>query len=210
MIKKIAFWTGIISTLLFISTTIIAGLFYPGYSHTSQFISELYAVDAPNADVIRYYFYLPSGVLFFLFALSSNASAPKSSLKTLGLFGIGFGYGIGTIVCSIFNCDIGCNPKFVNPSLSQIIHNLMGMLTYLVVPFSILAIAIASKKWNNANNFTTLSYLIAGVSFAFVLVLNVSLESSFKGLIQRIIEGSILIWVVFCSFQINKNLINNS
>jgi hypothetical protein len=208
MIKKTAFLTGIIGVLLFVLTTIIAGFLNPNYNHTSQFISELYAVAAPNADKIRYYFYLPSGVLFLLFALFSNAYLPKSSLKTIGFFGIGFGYGIGTIVCSIFNCDIGCNPKFINPSVSQIIHNLMGMLTYVIVPFSILAIGIASKKWDNAKLFTTLSYSIAIVSFTSFLLLNGSLESSFKGLIQRIIEGSILIWIVFCSLQINKNIIN--
>ena len=210
MIKKISVWTGIIGALLFVSTTIVTGSLYPNYSHTSQFISELYAVGAPNADKIRYYFYLPSGILFLLFAFFSNAYLPKSSLKTLGFLGIGFGYGIGTVVCSIFNCDIDCNPEFINPSLSQIIHNLMGMITYFIVPFSIFAIGIASKKWNNATKFTTRTYIIAGVSFAFVLVLNVSLESPFKGLIQRIIEGNILIWIVFCSLQINKNLINNS
>ncbi len=210
MIKKASFWTGIIGVLLFILTTIIAGFSYPNYSHTSQFISELYAIDAPNADKIRYYFYLPSGILFVFFTIFSSIALPKSGLKTAGFFGIGFGYGIGTIICSIFNCDAGCNPQFINPSLSQFIHNITGMMTYFVVPISILFIGIASNQWKNARKFNFISCAIGLFSFAAMLLLNVNLDSPFKGLIQRIIEGSILIWIVFCSLQINKNLINKS
>ncbi len=210
MIKKAAVWTGIMGVILFVFTTVIGGFFHPDYNHISQFISELYAVDAPNADKIRYYFYLPSGILFLLFAIFASAALPKSGLKTLGFFGIGFGYGIGTVICSIFNCDAGCNPQFVNTSLSQFIHNVMGMITYFVVPLSILVIGISSSQWKNAAKFNFITCAIGLFSFAAMLVLNVSLETSFKGLIQRIIEGSILIWIVYCSLQINKNLINKS
>ena len=210
MKQKLSYWTGIISVLLFVFTTIIAGFNYSNYNSISQFISELYAVNAPNADIIRYYFYLPSGILFLLFAFFSNASLPKSKLKTTGLILIGFGYGFGTILCSIFNCDMECNPKFINPSISQIIHNLMGMITYFIVPIGILLIAIASKKWDKATIFTGFSYSIAFLSFIFVILLNANITSPLKGLFQRIIEASILIWIVVCSIYINKNLINNS
>ena len=206
--KNSAFWFGIFSVTLFVATTMLAGFLNPNYNHSSQFISELYAVNAPNADIIRYYFYLPSGVLFLLFAIFSNASLPKSGLKTLGFIAIGFGYGIGTILCSIFNCDTGCNPNFINPTLSQIIHNLMGMITYLAVPAGIFCIAIASRKWENSKRFSNLSLVLAIVSFVFVLLFNASLNSPFKGLLQRMIEGTILIWILICSGFIHKNLFN--
>jgi len=210
MKQKLSFWTGIIGVILFGFTTIIAGFQYSNYSFISQFISEIYAVDAPNADVIRYYFYLPSGILFLLFTLFSNASLPKSKLRTIGFILIGFGYGFGTILCSIFNCDIGCNPQFTNPSISQIIHNMMGMITYFIVPPAILMIAIASKKWDKAVTFTKLSFATAFISFIFFIVLYTNLDSSLKGLFQRIIEGSILIWIVECSIYVDKNIINKS
>lgn len=205
MLKKLLFWSGILSVLLFTSTTIIGQVGYPNYNFVSQFISELYAVDAPNADALRFYGYLPSGVFFILFSVFLNAVLPKSSSKTLGCILFGLGYGFGTVICSIFNCDAGCNPNFVNPSLSQFIHNGMGMITYLIVPIGILSLGFSLRK-NKAHVFASnVSLLIAIVSFLFVLVLNVNLHSPYKGLIQRIIEGSILFWVVFCAFSLSKN-----
>lgn len=205
MIQSKAFWTGIIAVLLFVFTTIIGGFLNPNYHHTSQFISELYAVDAPNADTLRYYGYIPSGVLFFLFALFAIIETPKSFLKTIGFLGIGFGYGVGTIICGFFTCDAGCNPQFINPSLSQMIHNLMGLVTYCIVPISILLIAIASRKWTNSLVFSIISFGLALISFVFVGLLNADLQSPHKGAIQRVIEGSILVWIVFCSFYLSQN-----
>ncbi len=200
-----AFWTGIIAVSLFVFTTIIGGFLYPNYNHISQFISELYAVDAPNADTLRYYGYIPSGALFFLFAVFAIMETPKSFLRAVGFLGVGFGYGIGTIVCGIFTCDAGCNPEFINPTLSQMIHNLMGFVTYFIVPVSIFIIAIVSRKWKNGIAFSNLSFILALLSFIFVGLLNADLQSPYKGLIQRIIEGSILVWIVLCSFYLAKN-----
>ncbi|MFC4817059.1 MULTISPECIES: DUF998 domain-containing protein [unclassified Flavobacterium] len=199
------FLTGISGVLLFALTTIIAGIVHPNYNPMAQFISELYAVDAPNADFIRFYWYIPSGVLLFLFGLFAIQEAPKSALATLGFLGVGLGYGLGTVFCGFFNCDAGCNPDLVNPSFSQILHNFMGFLTYLIVPFSILFVAIASQKWRNATSFSLWSFLFAAVSFVFFLLLNVNLQSPYKGVIQRIIEGSILLWIIFCAIYLFKN-----
>jgi hypothetical membrane protein len=200
MQKTYVFWTGILSVLLFVITSVIAGFFNPNYSHLSQFISELYAVDAPNADVVRYFGYLPSGILILIFSLLAQKMTPKSSSKSIGFMGIMVGYGFGTIICAIYNCDVGCNPKFIDPSLSQIIHNLMGMITYLIVPFSILLIAIDSRNWENSRQYTLVSFIIFAISFTFVVVLNLNLDSPYKGLIQRIIEGSILFWITTSAF----------
>lgn len=204
MIKSKSFLTGITGASIFILTTIIAGLLNVNYNSISQFISELYAVEAPNADFLRFVCYVPSGILLFLFSIFAIRENNKSTVTTLGFIGVGIGYGLGTVVCSFFNCDAGCNPNFINPSLSQIIHNLTGFLTYLIVPFSILLVAIGSKKWRNSSTYTNLSFLLAIVSFAFFMILNANLDSPYKGLIQRIIEGSILLWIIMTSIHTLK------
>lgn len=205
MVKSKAFWTGIVGVFLFVLTTIIGGFLHPNYSHTSQFISELYAVDAPNADSLRYIGYIPSGIFFFLFSIFAIVETPKSIQRAVGFLGIGFGYGLGTVVCGFFTCDAGCNPEFMNPSLSQLIHNLMGFVTYCIVPVSILLIAMASRKWKNSTSFSNISFVLSIISFCFVVLLNTNLHSPYKGLIQRVIEGSILIWIALCSFYFIKN-----
>jgi len=203
--KKSAFNFGLLGVILFIITTIIAGIVYPNYNHVSQFISESYAADAQYANVLRFYGFIPSGICIILFSIFSHQSFPKSDLKTISLLGIGLGYGLGTIICGLFNCDAGCNPEFINPSVSQIIHNLSGMLTYFIVPISILCFGIASRKWHNSALLSNISILIAIFSFSFVILLNQNLDSNYKGLIQRIIEGSILLWIVYIAIASKKS-----
>jgi hypothetical protein len=205
MAKSNAQLMGNISVFLFVITTFVGGFLHPNYNHISQFISELYAIDAPNADMLRYFGYIPSGIFCFLFSFFAMLETPKSVLKSIGFLGVGFGYGIGTIICGFFTCDAGCNPEFINPSLSQMIHNLMGFVTYCIVPVSIFLIAISSRKWKNGISFSNYSFILALVSFCFVGILNANLQSPYKGLVQRIIEGSILIWIVLCGLYISKN-----
>jgi len=205
MLKSKAFWTGTLGVSLFVLTTIIGGFLYPNYNHIAQFISELYAIDAPNADTLRYIGYIPSGILFALFSVFALLETPKSSLNTIGFISIGFGYGIGTLICGVFNCDAGCNPEFINPSLSQFIHNAMGFVTYCIVPIAIFLVGIASRKWKNGVSFANISFILAIISFFFVWLLNTNLSSPYKGLIQRIIEGSILVWITLCCLRISKN-----
>lgn len=85
------------------------------------------------------------------------------------------------------------------------IHNLMGFVTYCIVPISILLIAIASRKWTNSLIFSIISFGLALISFVFVGLLNADLQSPYKGAIQRVIEGSILVWIIVCSFYLVKN-----
>lgn len=210
MLRSKAFWTGIPGVSLFIATTIIGGFLHPDYNHVSQFISELYATDAPNADKLRYIGYIPSGFLFMLFAFFAIKETPKSLTAASGFIGLGLGYGLGTVICGFFTCDAGCNPNFINPTLSQIIHNLIGFLTYLVVPISLFLIAIASRKWKNGVAFSNVGLVLSFISFCFVGVLNADLTSPYKGLIQRIIEASILLWIAICAFYISKNHSRNA
>ncbi|WP_313805150.1 DUF998 domain-containing protein [Flavobacterium sp.] len=205
MRKSKAFWTGIIGVLIFVATTLLGGFLDSDYNHISQFISELYAVDAPRADFLRFFGYIPSGILFMLFSVFAIMETSKSLLRTVGFLGIGIGYGLGTIICGFFNCDAGCNPHFINPSLSQIIHNFIGFITYSICPVAIFLLAFAARKWRKGMYLSNMSFILALISFCFVGLLNANLHSPYKGLIQRVIEGCILLWIVCCSYYLLNN-----
>ena len=197
--KKGVAVTGILGVFLFVVTTVIGGFLHSNYNHVAQFISELYAVDASNADTLRFYGYIPSGICIVLFAFFLNAILPKSIGTTIGCILFGFFYGLGTILCSIFTCDAGCNPKLIDPSLSQLIHNAIGLLTYLFVPIALLCIGISTRSRLFFSNYT-----IATAVFSFVLVFVLDVQSPLKGLIQRLIEGSFLLWILYSSINATK------
>ena len=99
---------------------LLAGAAVPNYSHLSQFISELGARDAPFEWQVRFFGFLPSGILLLVFCFFAHAALPRSRTTSMALMGFAI-YAVGYLVAAAFPCDFGCRPK--HPSTSQIIHN---------------------------------------------------------------------------------------
>lgn len=213
MNEKTIFWIGILGVTLFAVASIVGGLQFDSYNPISQFISETYAIDTPYGKTLRYFAYIPSGILLTIFAFGALSKFPKSQLIKIGFWGIAIFYGFATIIVSIFPCDEGCNKEWINPSVSQIIHNLTGLLTYLFVPISILLIGIGLRKLNNYTMISNIAIICGLISVFFVGLLMSDPLTNYAGLYQRIIEGTFFIWIITCSIFIkrsnqNKNNIN--
>jgi len=193
---------GVVGVLLFVAAAILGGLQFEHYSHLSQFISESYAIGTPQGPTLRFFGFLPSGLLLALFAFSMIKLLRGSSSVNLGLIGVGVFYGLTTVVTSIFPCDVGCNPEMINPSVSQLIHNLTSMLTYLVTPVSLALIGLGLWPRKEHRPLALAGMVCAGVSFFFVLVLFSNPAGTFAGLYQRLIEGSILTWFLIAARHI--------
>ena len=62
--------TGIASPLILGLAVFVGGWQYPGYSHVSQFISELGATGAPSPSILNFGGLIPAGALTVAFALA--------------------------------------------------------------------------------------------------------------------------------------------
>ncbi|MFT7331706.1 MAG: putative membrane protein [Roseivirga sp.] len=204
MNNKTIFLTGIIGVILFISSSFIGGLLIDNYSITSQYISETYAIDTEYGLGLRILGYIPSGILFTLFCFLGVKYFPSSTAIKMGFYGVGLFYGIGTIVVSIFPCDSGCNPEYIDPSISQVIHNLSALMIYAFVPTSIVITGIGLKKFSNYKGLSFIAIALGVLSAVFVFLLISDLKSEFVGVYQRIIELLILVWIFICAFKIKK------
>ena len=179
--------------------TWIGGLGFPNYSHLSQFISELGASGAPHEFWVRFAGFLPAGLLLWIFVWSAFKTLPRSKLSSFGLLGIA-AYAAGYVVAAFFPCDFGCRPQ--NPSRAQIIHNLVGLVGYLLAPLAIAALASAARNWPGAHRLPVLGSLAAALSLAGLLTL--SPGSPLVGLSQRVIEASVLLWVLACALYVHR------
>lgn len=204
IINQKAFQFGILGVVFFTVSTILAGFQFENYSHTSQLISESYAIDTHYGIYIRLFGFIPSGVFILLFAVHASKQFSTSKKIKLGYMLFGIFYGFATVVVSIFPCDAGCNQEFIDPSASQLIHNMTGLLTYLIVPVSILLLGFEFKKELKYSYLSRLSLFFGILSLAFVLLSFSVINSPSIGLIQRITEGSILLWILFVSFRLRK------
>jgi hypothetical protein len=204
MNNKITFLIGIVGVSFFVVSSILGGFLIENYNELSQYISESYAIDTEYGKILRIFGYIPSGILITLFCFLGVRYFQPSKLLKIGFYGIGIFYGLATVVVGIFPCDSGCNKELIDPSSSQLIHNFVGLLTYLFVPVFMILIGLGLKKSSNNNTFSLQSIVFGAISILFVYILVSNSNSEYIGLYQRMIESVFVIWIVFCAFVIKN------
>lgn len=208
MKNNLLYLSGILGASFFVMASFLGGLQFDNYDPVSQYISETMATGSPYGKMLRFFGYIPSGILLTIFSFSGFKKFPKSNLITLGFVGLGIFYGIATVVVGVFPCDVGCNKEFIDPSISQIIHNFTGALTYVFVPICHLLIGMALFKSKSYLSFSKFSILSGLTSSFFIGLLLFAPLTNFTGLLQRIIEGIFIIWVFTCVVILKKKNLN--
>ena len=186
-----------LGALVVILLTVVGGANFPNYSHTSQFISELGADGAPHARLINLAGFLPAGVLIIAFAFFAWRSLPRSGATAFGMIGLAF-FALGYLVAVIFPCEGDCRPT--EPTLSQAIHNLFGLAGYLVAPPSLFFLGWQAQRWPKARHLSVLGFIGAGLALLGLLFL--SPHFKYVGIAQRILEGSVLLWIMACALYL--------
>lgn len=204
MNKKITFYIGVLGAFLFVVSAIVGGILIENYSLFSQYISESYAIDTEYGKFLRFFGYIPSGILLTLFSFSAFKYFQPSRLKKIGFYGLGIFYGLATILVGFFPCDSGCNKEFIDPSISHIIHNIVGFFTYIFVPICLIIIGLGLKKLPNYNKLSIQAITSGIISLLFVFKLFSDANSEYLGIYQRIIEIIFILWIITCAFAIKK------
>ncbi len=198
MNAKLAMITGVLGAAWLVAMVLIGGASWDGYDHVAQYISELGANGAPYGWHISWLGFLPIGLLICAFAYFAWRAAPTSVLATLGFVGI-FLFSIGYVGSAFFPCDFGCRPDA--PSFSQVMHELVGLAGYLLAPLTLLLLGLAALKWPGATWLAILGFVAGAGSLVGVVGL-MDPESPTVGLYQRVLETSMLGWVVACGLYL--------
>lgn len=199
-IENWVFWFGITGVLLFISAAVFGGLLMEGYDHTRQLISESYAQGTEYGPFLRWAGFIPSGICIAVFSFLAPRFLPKSKPMPIGFWIIGGFYGIGTVLVALFPCDTGCNPEFIDPSISQLIHTIIGGLTYITVPVGLVLVGLGSSA--KMRNISMTCGIMASV---FVMFLFADPSGLYLGIYQRAAEGCVLVWILFVSFYVKNS-----
>ncbi len=206
MNNKVTFFIGILGVGLFVVSSIIGGILIENYSLTSQYISETYAIDTEYGINLRTFGFIPSGILLTIFCFLGFKYFQPSKLTKIGFYGLGIFYGLATVIVGFFPCDSGCNKEFIDPSISQVIHNLTGLLTYIFAPISIILIGIGLKQLPNYNRLSIQAITYGIISILFIYLLFSGSNPEYNGLYQRIIETMFIIWIITCAIAIKNKI----
>ncbi len=180
----------LISYLWLVFTVLIGGLFYPDYSHISQYMSELGATGAPHAWLVNYLGFVPTEILLLVFLAMALPVLPQSVPTRLGIGLIGI-YALLLIGASIFACDFECRPV-EQASFAHGLHITLGTFAYLAGISGVLVTSVSARQW--PGGFTLMMAGVVVAILAFGLLLNLNPDLPFVGLMQRAMETLMYLW----------------
>ncbi len=195
-----------IGPLLFVTAILLFGSLNPGYSHISQFISELGAKGASHGELMNYLGIIPFGLSILLFSIGSIIALKKNILNKISFIVLSI-TGILFIMAGIFSCDEGCN--FEDMSQEAIVHNLSAFMAFVLFLISAILFGINSftKKRNKSYLFSLISGLV-GI-FLFYVISTTGIYSEFRGLYQRLFITNFLIWLIIIGGFVHKTTYNH-
>ena len=199
---------GAIGPAVLLGVAAIAGTLRPGYSHLDQFISELGATGTSHAGLLNYAGFIPTGVLFVAFAISTLALEPRTRVSLLGT-ALLLLFAVGAIVAGIASCDVGCPQG--SGSLSNVIHDTVSPLAFLAL---IVASGVLGMYFRGVPEWRPIwLYSIATslVSLGFMAALVASLESRrLTGLWQRLVLITLFAWTARVGIRQHRLLARRS
>jgi hypothetical membrane protein len=184
---------GVVGPLLFTLTTVICASLRPGYSHISEFISELGATGSPNAYLMNFAGFIPSGLMIIFLGISLILTLPKK-FQTLAGSVLITAFGICMIVVGIFSNDYPELPEEAG-SLSNRIHNQVSLLMFLFVIIGIFILGISFRKLPSWRRLGLYSVVTSFISFGLLVTFIISIQTlTYTGMWQRLFLISIFLW----------------
>ncbi|KZL16570.1 hypothetical protein PsAD2_03444 [Pseudovibrio axinellae] len=171
-----------LSYLWLVAAVAIGGATYPDYSHSSQFMSELGAIGAPFGAAVNLWGFAMAELLLLPCLVICFFHLMRRRAECFGLL-VFAGYPILIAVAAFFPCDFECSTA--DPTQSQLIHMAAGFLAYFcaVVGLSILSGAVYERP-----------FWIVPCLILMAMLFNLSIETTFNGLMQRVLETGIYLW----------------
>jgi Protein of unknown function (DUF998) len=193
MVRKLLLVCGILSSLLYVATVVLAAMRWEGYSSTSQTVSELIAIDAPTRPLV-----VPLFVTYCLLVYAFGVGVWQSSgrkralrLAAVGLVGKEI---LGLVVTLFFPMHL----RGVEGTLTDNMHAILSMVGVLFMLFAIGFGATAFGRRFRLYAIGTFLLLVAGGTLAGLDAprLATNLPTPWMGVWERINIFAYMLWVV--------------
>lgn len=193
---------GIAAPLLFGTAVVTTAALRPGYSHTTSFISDLGASQAPYAPLMNFLGFVPSGLLLVAFAVALSRTLPRTWPAVAATFLLAV-FGTGVSAAGIASCDPGC-PQ-AGGSLENAIHNLLGPISFMSMIAGVLLLAVALRRlpgWRPIALYSVATAVLAGF---FLSRMVASLEArDLTGLWQRLMLATLFLWCIVLGWRVHR------
>ncbi|SDX99427.1 Protein of unknown function [Evansella caseinilytica] len=194
LVRKVLLICGILSSLLYVGTDILAAMQWEGYSYTSQAVSELSAIGAPTRPFVVSLFSIYN-VLVIAFGLGVlwGTKIGKRPLRVAGILLIGYGI-VGQVTLLFFPMHL----RGAEKSITDTMHaTLTGVLVLFILLFIWFAAAALRKRFRLYSVGTILILFLFGILAGLNgSRLEAQLPTPWLGVMERVKIYSSMLWVL--------------
>ncbi|MBY4678717.1 DUF998 domain-containing protein [Marinobacterium arenosum] len=193
MFEFIAAISGVIATVWITIGVYIAAKYYPNYSHSNQFCSELGASGSPTEKLSPLINNYPLSLIFGLFGWHIT-QLPDSNLALTITGWLVIFHGLGTLIAGYFPMDK--DPYTEEPSFNCNVHSIAGLVMLLTLMFAPILLAFSPESHIISFEFRVFSVLAVILSVYYVVKLAKAFKAKEKaGLYQRVSYWIQLVWL---------------
>lgn len=191
--RKVLLACGIFSSLLYVTTVVVAGLRWEGYSAASQTVSELFAIGAPTSSLVVPIF-VAYALLVYAFGAGVWLSAGRSrALRAAAALIIGKEV-LGLIVTLFF-------PMHLRGTATTLTDQMHAILTLIGVVCMLAAIGFAAAAFGRRFRIYSIATIVLLVVFGVLAGLDgarleANLPTPWMGVTERINIFAYMLWAI--------------
>ncbi|MBE3075015.1 MAG: DUF998 domain-containing protein [Actinobacteria bacterium] len=197
MVRKVLLMCGIISSVLYIGTDILASMLWQGYSYANQSISELNAIGAPTRPLTLALFSV-YGLLVIAFGIGVWASAgEKRSLRVAAIVLV-----VYAVVGLATNWFSPMNLRGSETSANDVGHIVLTSLEVLSIVLFIAFGSGAAGKGFRIYSIATILVLVAAGAVAGFLATQMTAQAAstpWAGIVERVNIYATMLWILMFS-----------
>ncbi|MFW9909641.1 MAG: DUF998 domain-containing protein [Candidatus Thorarchaeota archaeon] len=199
-LRKLSLIVGIISSLLYFCTDILGGMIWGNYDFTTQYISELSAIDAPSRSFVVSLYVVYNIAVIPLALEVWRFAGKKQTLRITG--GMLFGYIITGFVGLFFPMD----PSGTATTFTNTMHQIFAGVIVTVILLSLGFGAAAFGPWFRYYSIgLILVYLgLGALPFLSVVQFEAGQPMPWLGLVERTMVYGYVLWVSVLSFVLMR------
>ena len=195
MVRKVLLICGILASLIYVGSDILAAMRWEGYSYTAQSVSELRAIGAPTRSflvpILFLYTVLELAFGFGVWGAAAPRGLPKRSLRITG--GLLIGLGIVDLLAYFFPMHLDETVGALANTIHIILTGVTVLLILLIIGFG----ATADGKWFRFYSIMTILILIVTGAWAFSDISRIAanLPTPWLGVRERINIYGYMLWM---------------
>lgn len=204
MRNKILLLCGILAPVVYVLTVFIGGVITPGYSHISQYVSELIQTGAPNKIILNPLFALYNILVIFfgigLLQYVRNVQEHERKLAgTLGTITLII-EGLAGFLTLFFPQD----PIGSQITTTGTMHIILASVSSLTTMLAMLLLGLWFRNVPALRGVGLYSFVFLGVVFVSggFAARTIANPSPFNGLIERVTIGGFLLWLFVIGWEL--------